>query len=187
MTITVNVTNTGNLAGPITVTLRLDGEDVESKTVDAVDPGQTVPVTFALLEKGTGTHTVQVGDLTATFEVSRPAPIAVTIIVHDYLRSLGGRSGVPALRQGCPVIATHSGVSSPSERTRKRAAARVTGRRSLILTGCTLRVVQGYGCPMTPSRLCCLINLVISSQVSSSTKMPSRRRCCSLRHSNSPG
>ena len=68
VTVTVDVTNTGDIPGDITVTLRLDGAIKESK-VERVGPGETRPVTFTILEEAAGTHTVQVNDLPEiTFE-----------------------------------------------------------------------------------------------------------------------
>ena len=70
VTVTVDVTNTGDIPGDITVTLRLDGAIKESK-VERVGPGETRLVTFTILEQAAGTHTVQVNDLPEiTFEVS---------------------------------------------------------------------------------------------------------------------
>ena len=79
VTISLEVLNKGQVAGPRTVVLRVDGVKIEEKEV-FVEPDGTESVSFTpLVERGIGAHTVAVDGVTVEFRVTKPAPLAVTI------------------------------------------------------------------------------------------------------------
>ncbi len=72
-TIWVVVTNTGDLAGRYTVTLKINNTVAESKDI-TIAGGASQQVTFTASGATAGTYTVSIGDLSGTFAVSAPAP-----------------------------------------------------------------------------------------------------------------
>ena len=78
VTISLDVLNKGQVAGRRTVVLRVDGVKIEEK-VEFLEPNETKSVSFTLLERGIGTHTVAVDGVTVEFRVTKPAPLALTI------------------------------------------------------------------------------------------------------------
>lgn len=72
VTVTVQVANTGDSAGSHTLTLRLNGEVVETREVP-VEAGSTEQVAFSLTPQEQGTHQVEVGGLTGSFSVTLSA------------------------------------------------------------------------------------------------------------------
>lgn len=81
VTITVDVTNTGDLEGTYNAILRIDGVLIENKDV-TVAGGATETVTFSPVTKdATGTYTVDVGGQTKTFEVRTPAAFVLSNLV----------------------------------------------------------------------------------------------------------
>jgi len=71
--IKVNVANTGNIAGETEVELLINGESVESKPV-SLEAGASTVVEFSHTEKDAGTYTVEVGDLSGSYDVTKSAP-----------------------------------------------------------------------------------------------------------------
>ncbi|AKB20932.1 S-layer protein domain-containing protein [Methanosarcina sp. WH1] len=71
--IKVNVANTGNIAGETEVELLINGESVDSKTV-SLEAGTSTVVEFSHAEKEAGAYTVEVGDLSGSYEVTKSAP-----------------------------------------------------------------------------------------------------------------
>ncbi|WP_410507403.1 S-layer protein domain-containing protein [Methanosarcina hadiensis] len=73
VTIQVNVTNTGNIAGETEVELLVNNETVDSETV-SLEAGETRTVEFSHAEEEAGTYTVEIGDLSGSYEVTESAP-----------------------------------------------------------------------------------------------------------------
>jgi hypothetical protein len=72
--VTVTVSNTGDQIGSTTVSLKLNGVTVDTKSV-TLSAGATTTVAFTLTEDAPGAYTVAVGDLTGGFTVTaRPQP-----------------------------------------------------------------------------------------------------------------
>jgi hypothetical protein len=71
-TITVDVTNTGDVAGDYEVVLKVNGENVQSKKV-TVAPGATVTVDFTLREDKAGKYDISIGGSSKTLTVSEGA------------------------------------------------------------------------------------------------------------------
>jgi len=69
--ISATVTNTGDLSGSYTVTLKVDGAVVDTKTV-SLDGGASQKVTFTTAQDAAGTYSVDVDGLTGTFTVKAP-------------------------------------------------------------------------------------------------------------------
>jgi S-layer protein (TIGR01567 family) len=81
VSIQANVTNTGNIAGENEVELLVNNESVDSETV-SLEPGESKAVSFSHTEKEPGNYTVEIGDLSGSYEVTKSTPffgIAVTI------------------------------------------------------------------------------------------------------------
>jgi S-layer protein (TIGR01567 family) len=73
VTVQVNVTNTGNIAGETEVELLVNGESVDSETV-SLEAGENTVVEFSHTEEEVGTYTVEVGDLSGSYEVTESTP-----------------------------------------------------------------------------------------------------------------
>ena len=70
VTITVECCNEGSRAGSHTVTLKVDGEVEDEKTV-TLDPDDTTTVSFEVSATEEGSHSVDVSGLTGSYEVRR--------------------------------------------------------------------------------------------------------------------
>ncbi len=85
VTISVRVTNDGDLSGQYEVTPRLDGEPVGTKQVTLA--GRTSETaSFSVAADAAGIHVIEVGDLSATFEVTgatTPAGAPAAFSVSD--------------------------------------------------------------------------------------------------------
>ena len=73
VTISVLVTNTGDLSGSYEVTLSVDEVDIATEEV-TLDGGDSQTVTFTTTEDVVGTYAVTVDDLSGTFAVTEVAP-----------------------------------------------------------------------------------------------------------------
>ncbi|MFQ5996578.1 MAG: helix-turn-helix domain-containing protein [Dehalococcoidales bacterium] len=78
VTISVTVTNTGDLAGSHEVTLKINGEAVSTKKV-TLDGHASEKVTFTTVQGAAGTYAVNVDGLSGTFTV-KPAPTEPVVI-----------------------------------------------------------------------------------------------------------
>jgi hypothetical protein len=70
VTVSCEVANTGTLPGSHTVTLRIDDEVVDEKTV-SLDAGESTTVTFQVLASESGSYSVDVDGLTGSYEVKQ--------------------------------------------------------------------------------------------------------------------
>jgi hypothetical protein len=77
ITISVSVTNTGELTGSYTVTLKIDNVVIDTKEI-SLDAGASEKVSFTTQAKAAGTYTINVNGLTDVFTV-RPTE-AVSVI-----------------------------------------------------------------------------------------------------------
>jgi hypothetical protein len=82
--ISVNVTNVGEEMGNHSVTLTIDDAPIETKTVQ-LSGGESTIVDFIATGIAEGNHTVQIGDLTASFIITLEAPPEVADIQVTYL------------------------------------------------------------------------------------------------------
>lgn len=73
VSIQVNVTNTGNIAGETKVELLVNNESVDSENV-TLEAGEDKAVAFSHTEKEPGNYTVEIGDLSGSYEVTKSAP-----------------------------------------------------------------------------------------------------------------
>lgn len=69
VTVGFTVTNTGDEPGSHSLTLRLDGEVVETTTVE-LDGNSSIEASFDISDGSTGTHLVEVNGLSGSFSVS---------------------------------------------------------------------------------------------------------------------
>lgn len=73
VSIQANVTNTGNIAGETKVDLLVNNESVDSENV-TLKAGESKAVKFSHTEKEPGNYTVEIGDLSGSYEVTKSAP-----------------------------------------------------------------------------------------------------------------
>jgi len=73
VTVTVEVANTGGMAGDYSLVLQIDGAELETKNV-AVNAGDVATVSFTVNREEPGTYTVSVNGITASYDVAKPAP-----------------------------------------------------------------------------------------------------------------
>ena len=79
VTVTVDLRNDGDEAGTIALVFKLDGENVEEREIP-VEAGETVSVTFdPFVVRSSGIHTIEVNEVTAEFEITRPASLGLII------------------------------------------------------------------------------------------------------------
>ena len=96
--VSVVVTNEADFARPQSLAVIVDGEFVEERDI-TVDARTTQTVTFTVVERGSGTHTLTVAGATAEFTVTKPAPLAVTILLLVLFAFLvGGLSALGYIR-----------------------------------------------------------------------------------------
>jgi hypothetical protein len=76
ITISVSVTNTGELTGNYTVTLKIDSVVIDTKEI-SLAAGASEKVTFTTQAKAAGTYTVNVNGLADVFTVKPSAPVSV--------------------------------------------------------------------------------------------------------------
>ncbi|KXB07115.1 hypothetical protein AKJ54_00725 [candidate division MSBL1 archaeon SCGC-AAA382K21] len=72
VTVSIDVTNTGDLSGDYTIELKIDGTMENSKTV-TVDGGKNTTVSFTIEKETSKTYSVEVGNLSQSFEILAPA------------------------------------------------------------------------------------------------------------------
>lgn len=80
VTISAVVTNTGQVEGSYTVTLKINGA-VEATQAVTLTGGQTTTVTFEVARDVAGTYQVDVSGLTGSFAVKAPLPWWLWLIV----------------------------------------------------------------------------------------------------------
>ena len=73
VTVTVEVENTGNAEDESDVELLVNGEAVDSETV-SLGPGESTTLEFSHTEEEPGTYTVEIEELSGTFEVTEKTP-----------------------------------------------------------------------------------------------------------------
>jgi hypothetical protein len=73
VTVQVNVTNTGNIAGETEVELLINGESVDSETV-SLEAGESTVIEFSHIEEEVGTYTVEIGELSGSYDVTESTP-----------------------------------------------------------------------------------------------------------------
>ena len=72
ITVSAEVSNIGEVPGDYKVTLKMDGEDVDSQT-PTVNGGEQQTVSFIVSSKDPGNHDLAAGDLAQSFKVLKPA------------------------------------------------------------------------------------------------------------------
>lgn len=80
VTVTMNVTNTGELSGIYTAALKVEGTVEDSKEV-TVKAGETLPVSFTLTRAQTGVYTLSVDALKGSFTALKPATFLYSNLV----------------------------------------------------------------------------------------------------------
>jgi predicted secreted hydrolase len=72
ITVTVDVENVGEVAGTKTLTLKIDGVEVETRDV-TVEGGKTETVSFTLVPDAEGTYSIEIDGLSGSVTVKAPA------------------------------------------------------------------------------------------------------------------
>jgi len=72
VSVSLDVSNIGEIAGDYVVTIKMDGVDLDSKNL-SLEGGATKTVDFTLTSQKPGSHDVGSGDLTESFNVLKPA------------------------------------------------------------------------------------------------------------------
>ena len=82
--ISVKVTNVGETSGDYTLTLNINGTEMETQTVTLAG-GSTTTVEFSLTEETKGNYIIEIGGLTDTLRVQGPSTISIdSFIVRPY-------------------------------------------------------------------------------------------------------
>jgi beta-lactamase superfamily II metal-dependent hydrolase len=82
VTISADIANSGGSSGSYTAILKINGSQVETKSV-VLDTGESQVVSFTVTKESTGTYTVELGGLEGTFTVTKvvtPAPEQVLFL-----------------------------------------------------------------------------------------------------------
>ena len=80
ITITFNVTNTGETAGNYTANLTINTEPVENTTMTLIG-GESNQTAFTVIQTAAGDYTVEVGNVNGTFTVKQPPPDSSSIVL----------------------------------------------------------------------------------------------------------
>ncbi len=84
VSIQVNVTNTGNIAGETEVLLRVNNESVDSENV-SLGAGESKAVKFSHTEEKAGNYTVEIGGLSGGYEVTKSTPFLTSTVTLGIL------------------------------------------------------------------------------------------------------
>lgn len=84
VTIQANVSNTGNIAGEAEVELLVNNETVDSETL-SLEAGETRTVEFSHTEDEPGNYTVEIGDLSGSYEVTESTPFLTSTVTLGIL------------------------------------------------------------------------------------------------------
>jgi hypothetical protein len=90
-TVTATVTNVGEVGGSYTATLTVNGQTVDSRSLQLAG-GETVPVSFTVTESTTGTYDIKLGEASTSLIVQDPAKIELSNFVVSSIEVWGGQS-----------------------------------------------------------------------------------------------
>ena len=90
-TITVDVTNVGNAAGDYIATLKVGNDTMDVEAI-SLEPGVTEIVSFTVVENELGIYGLEVGELTGTLTVVKPAKLELDALVIAPTEVLPGES-----------------------------------------------------------------------------------------------
>ena len=82
VTLTFNVTNTGETGGNYTATLTINTEPVENTTMTLIG-GETNQTSFTVIQTAAGNYTAEIGNINGTFTVKQPPPDSSNIILSS--------------------------------------------------------------------------------------------------------
>jgi hypothetical protein len=89
--VTATVTNVGEVGGSYTATLTVNGQTVDSRSLQLAG-GETVPVSFTVTESTTGTYDINLGEASTALIVQDPAKIELSNFVVSSIEVWGGQS-----------------------------------------------------------------------------------------------
>lgn len=138
-TVSADVTNTGEISGNYTITLRVNDADEETKTV-AIGAGETKTASFALTISDSGTYSISLGGLSGSLTVLKPAGFAMSNLVISPIHANAGRevsilcdvTNTGELDGSCPVNLMVDGVQADSKEVTVAAGTTQTVAFSLV-------------------------------------------------------
>jgi hypothetical protein len=89
VTISADISNTGQTSGNYTVALKINGTDEQTKTM-AVNAGETYEASFTLTKTVPGTYNVSLGTLSGVFTVLKPAGFTLSNLVISPTQAVAG-------------------------------------------------------------------------------------------------
>ncbi len=135
ITISANVTNTGDLSSSYEVSLFIDGELAETKQVTLIG-GVSQTVSFSVTEDTAGTYSVEVNDLTGSFtvvELPPPPPIQAVFSVADL--ALSANEVITGETVTVSVLVSNTGELSGNYNILLRLGDQVIDSRQITLDG----------------------------------------------------
>lgn len=130
VSVSVKVTNVGDLSGNCTVTLKIDGVVEGAETV-TLDGGASTTVSFTVMRNVSGTYGVEVDGLTGSFVVVR-LPVPAEFVLSDFVTPFIVRVGEVA---NVSVTVTNVGEEAGSHTVTFKVKGAVVDSRTVELGG----------------------------------------------------
>jgi len=128
VTVSADITNTGDAGGSYTATLFVNGTAVETRTV-TLTGGESTAVSFTLTEEEPGTYVVSVDGLTGSFRVLKPAEFALSNLT---IAPAEVEAGKPVT---VSAVVTNTGEVEGSYNVTLYVNTAVEGNRTVTLPG----------------------------------------------------
>ena len=115
VTISATVTNSGGSSGSYTAILKINGGQVETKSI-TLNAGESQVVSFTVVKESTGTYTVELGGLAGTFTITDTIPKTTsdcTCYSYTLKRDIPCEQATAICRDGtCSISTSRSGTCS---------------------------------------------------------------------------
>lgn len=139
VTVSADITNSGEIPGNYTVTLRVNDADEETKTV-TLGANETKTASFAVTGSNSGTYSISLGGLSGSLTVLKPAGFAMSNLVFSPTQAVAGLevsimcdvTNTGEVDGSCPVNLKVDGVQVDSKEVTVAAGATQTVAFSLV-------------------------------------------------------
>jgi beta-lactamase superfamily II metal-dependent hydrolase len=112
VTISATVTNSGGSSGSYTAILKINGSQVETKSV-TLNAGESQVVSFTVVKASTGNYAVELGGLAGTFIVTEPSDSGCTCYSYTLKRDIPCEQATAICRDGtCSISTSRRGTCS---------------------------------------------------------------------------
>ena len=138
-TVSADITNSGEIPGNYSVTLRVNDADEETKTV-TLGANETKTASFAVTESDSGPYSISLGGLSGSLTVLKPAGFAMSNLVISPIHAIAGQevsimcdvTNTGEVDGSCPVNLMVDGVQVDSKEVTVAAGTTQTVAFSLV-------------------------------------------------------